>query len=216
MPFSMSRAHASGCSPEPRGAFQRGAQHFAGDRRKQKPGADPRGQRHLVGVDDRVGEAADAGHDGDRAIAHRAELGQPARLEPRRDHERVGARLDLMRDALVVADDDADPSRLGGGGGAKAFLERRVARRQQHKLRADARQDVEVGEEKIEALLPREAADDADEQGVGIDFEAEIVPAAATLLTRRCASVSSVVVVLRSTDRLPGSTRQRRCRSKCR
>ncbi len=46
-----------------------------------RPGAEARGERHLVGVDDGVGEAADARDDGQGAIAQGAELGQAARLE---------------------------------------------------------------------------------------------------------------------------------------
>ena len=62
------------------------------DGRELEAGGGPRRHRRLVGVDDRVGEPADAGDDRHAAIAQPVELGQPARLEARGDEMRVGRR----------------------------------------------------------------------------------------------------------------------------
>ena len=59
----------------------------------------------------RVGQAADAAHHRHRAVAQAVHLVEPARLEPRRHQEDVGARLDQVRQRLVEADarGDRDP-----------------------------------------------------------------------------------------------------------
>ena len=65
------------------------------------PVATPAETRGVVGVDDRVGKAADARHHRHAAIAQAIELGQAAGLEARRHQDRVGAALEQMRQRLV-------------------------------------------------------------------------------------------------------------------
>ena len=80
-----------------------------------KPVAAPASSAAIVGVDHRVGEAADAGDDRHAAVAQAVELGQAAGLEARRDQDGVAAGLHQVRQRLVVADDGADPAgELGG------------------------------------------------------------------------------------------------------
>ena len=84
----------------------------ADDRRELQAGGAIGQHRHFIGVDDGVGEAADARDDRHRAIAHRAKLGQAAGLEARGHQNGVGAGLDEMGEALLIAEMDADPPRM--------------------------------------------------------------------------------------------------------
>ncbi|NJO38469.1 MAG: hypothetical protein HC871_13760, partial [Rhizobiales bacterium] len=79
-------------------------------RREVKAGGDPVGERRLVGVDHRVGKAADPRHDRHAAIAQTVELGEAAGLEAGRDQDGVGARLELVGERLVIAEHGADPA----------------------------------------------------------------------------------------------------------
>ena len=49
-----------------------------------------------------------------RPVAERDHLALPARLEPRRHHERVGARIDTARHRAIEPFDERDLSRIGG------------------------------------------------------------------------------------------------------
>ena len=80
-----------------------------------------RGQRHFVGVDHRVGQAADARDNRQRAIAQGAELGQPAWLEARRHQQRIAP--PWIRCAKPRRSRVCTPTRPGlrcGGGGEPA------------------------------------------------------------------------------------------------
>ena len=92
---------------------------------KTMPVATPSPGCGLVGVDHRVGQAADPGHDRDRAVAQAVELGQAAGLEARRHEDGVAAALQQVRERLVVAEHAADPAGMGHGRGAEARLQRR-------------------------------------------------------------------------------------------
>ena len=84
------------------------------------PVATPAASAIVVGVDHRVGQAADARHHRHRAVAQRAKLRQAAGLEARRHQQRIGAALDQMRQRLVIADDAADAPRMRRGGVAES------------------------------------------------------------------------------------------------
>ena len=59
----------------------------------------------VVLVDDGIGKTADTGDDGNGAVSQRAKLRETARLEPRWHHERIGAGLNQMREALDARPD---------------------------------------------------------------------------------------------------------------
>ena len=89
MPFAWMRDHTRRSR---KSAAARGSARSSGctaDGANWMPVATPRRQRHLVGIDDRVRQPADARDDGHGAVAQRAELRQAARLEARRHEQRV-------------------------------------------------------------------------------------------------------------------------------
>ena len=88
-------------------------------------GRDAGVERGVVGVDDRVGKAADPRDHRHAAVAQAVELGQPAGLEARGHENGVGAALQQVRQRLVIAGDDADPAAMARGGGMERALERR-------------------------------------------------------------------------------------------
>ena len=69
---------------------------------------DAGGERRFVGVDHRVGEPADARDDRHRAVAQRAELGEPAGLEARGHEKEVAPAWIRCARALVIAEMTAD------------------------------------------------------------------------------------------------------------
>ncbi len=122
-----SRRQVSRIAPEACRALEREGERLARDRGELQPVARARDQRHLVRVDHRVGEAAHARDHGNRAVAQRAQLGEPAGLEARGHHERVRAALHEVRGRLVEADEGGHAARMGRDGRANAGLERRLA-----------------------------------------------------------------------------------------
>ena len=159
-----------------------------------------------------VGKSADFGRDRHRAIAHGAELRQPARLEPRRHQHGVGAGLDQVRQILVIADDASDLSAMGVGQAPQTLLQLGIAGTEHRKLRAarDQRRD-RIGQE-VEPLLPGHPADHGEQQRVGICRKAE--PLLQRRLVRRARrATTSGRNATRSGSRSPDS--RRRCRSRC-
>ena len=75
-------------------------------------------------------------------------------------------------EALVIADDDADASAVALGGGAERGFQLAVARAQQRQPPARPHERRQGVGEEVHALLPGQAADDA-EQGRGVAVEAE-------------------------------------------
>ena len=141
-----------------------------------EPGANSFCQRHLVGIDHGVAQAANMGDHGERAVAHRAKLRQSARFEARRYKQRVAATLDQVGQAFVVADLHGD---IGASRRTQCCFQRSIARTQQCELRAGAEQGWQRGEDEVNSLLHREPADHAEQQTPGIGAQAE------TLLQRR-------------------------------
>ena len=86
---------------------------FDGDRPKLEASRRTASDRRCIGIDDGIRQSADARYDGDCAISQGAKLRQPARLEPRRHHDRIRAGLDQMRQIFIIADQYADPTRIG-------------------------------------------------------------------------------------------------------
>jgi hypothetical protein len=119
------------------------------------------GKGRFIGVDDGVGQSADAGDDGQGAVTQGAELGEATGLEAGRDQDRVDARLRLMGQGFVVADEAADPARMGRGGGAEPVLKIGLAGAENDELRAQSGKHVEGGKKNVEPLLPGQAADHA-------------------------------------------------------
>ena len=118
------------------GAGERERQALDGDRAEHDAGGDAVVQRRLVGVDHRVGQPADPGHDRDRAVAQAVELGQAAGLEARGHQDGVAAALHQVGERLVVAEHAADPAGMGQRRGATARLQRRLAGAQHGELAA--------------------------------------------------------------------------------
>ena len=114
-----SRRHTSGSPPHRQCPQDRRLEHLGLHRRELEAGGDAGGERHLVGVDHRVGQAADAGDDRHAAVAQAVELGQAAGLEARRHEDRVAAALDQVRQRLVVADDARRRGRDGAAAAAR-------------------------------------------------------------------------------------------------
>jgi hypothetical protein len=131
-------------------------------------GADALGPRHLVGVDDGVGEAADPRDDRHAAVAQGVELGQAAGLEPRREQQRVCPGLDEMAEFLVIADDAADPAGIGRNGIPHRPLHGAIALADDRHLRARAQDERQGVEQHVDALLPGQPADDAEQQHIRI------------------------------------------------
>ena len=159
------RAPQRAVAPQRHGAIDRELELVARHRRELDAGAGARGQRHLVGVDDRVGEAADARDDRDRAVAQRAELGEAAGLEARRHEQRVGAAL--QRDARATRRSRSSPRRARGGGAPprRSRLERLVAGAEERELRAA--RSVIAGSASSSRSMPfcqRQSADDAEQR----------------------------------------------------
>ena len=106
-----------------------------------------------------VGQAADGVDDRHGAVAQAVHLVQPARLEPRRHQEDVGARLDQVRQRLVEADARADPigmrARPAPARGPGSAPRRCRARRS---VASSARQVVGERRDQVEALSDRPSA----------------------------------------------------------
>ena len=98
------------------------------DRQELDAGGDAAVERGEVGVDHRIGKAADPRHQRHAAVAQPVELRQPARLEARRHQHRIRPALEEMRQRLAVAGDDADLAGMAGDGGAEHAFDRRLAR----------------------------------------------------------------------------------------
>src|SRR5262249_14212210 len=122
--------------------------------------------RGVIRIDHRILEPADAGYHGNRAVSERAKLRQAARLEPRGHCERIAARLDKMRERFVVADHDADLSRMSLGGRTETVLQIGVAASKQGQLHSLAYHHRQRFEEEIEPLLPGKPADDAEQKSL--------------------------------------------------
>ena len=119
---------------------------------------------------DGVGEAAGAADDRHRAVPHRDQLADPARLEPARHAEDVRTAVDLLREADVERDPRRDPRRMRRGEGPEAVLETRVAG-PEHDQRA-ARVERRRGrrEQQVEPLLVEQPRHHADHRAVaGLD-----------------------------------------------
>src|SRR5947209_11687261 len=84
----------------------------------------------------RVREAADGAHHGDRPVAERDELAQPARLEPRRHEEEVRAGVDALRQRGVEAEREREPALLLRGEPAPLRLVHGIACAEHHELPA--------------------------------------------------------------------------------
>ena len=164
------------------------------DERELDAGRDPCRKRRLIGIDDRVGKAADARDDRHAAIAQAVELGQPAGLEARRDEDRIGAALEEMRERLVIADDDADAARMPRGRGGEAALRARASPEPSRASRPpEATMRVERIDQKVHALLPGQPADDAEERSV-VRVEAEALLRARACSPRRWPSFAAAKV----------------------
>ena len=129
---------------------------------------------------DGVNEPSDRGDDGHRAARHGVELHEAARLLPRADDEKVASRGDERGQRRRERD--------GPGGDAGEP----VAQRLHHRLEVllsraqDGNLDLFTGacdaldepgdrsEEHVDALLLLEAADEAEEGGVGVDGQAQL------------------------------------------
>ena len=122
-----------------RGVPERGFEGVGVHRCKLHAGRALRRQRHLVRIDNGVGQTTHSRDNRYRAVAQRTELGEPARLEPRGDDERVGARLNQMRKRLVIADEATDPSRMGRLGGGERLLKIVIADAQAAQVERRAR-----------------------------------------------------------------------------
>src|SRR5262245_56716615 len=105
-------------------------------------------------------------HHGYATVAQPIELGEPARLEARRDENRIGSALQQMRETLVIADDDADAARIPRGGGGKIGFEWRFARPEQGQARTLPDKTVNTLDEKIHAFLPGQAAHHTEQRPV--------------------------------------------------
>ena len=81
--------------------------------------------------------------------------------------------MQQVGEGLVLADDHADRARIALGGGAERVLEPGVAGADQGELPAEARDQRQGVEDKVQALLAAEAADDAEQQRIGRRIEAE-------------------------------------------
>ena len=130
------------------------------------PGGDRGGERRVIGIDDRIGEAADTRHHRHAAIAQAIELRQPAGLEARRQHDRIGAALDQMRERLVEAGDDADAALMNRGGDPEHVLDGGVPRAEHDQAGAARDQAVDRRAEQVHALLPGQAADHGEDDSV--------------------------------------------------
>ena len=108
MPRLLHGTPGLGIRMDARGPRQGMLQRRSIHRRKLEAGGNAGIERRVIGIDHRIGKTAGARHHGHAAIAQAIELGQAAGLEARRHQDGVCARLQQMREALVIADDDAD------------------------------------------------------------------------------------------------------------
>ena len=125
------------------------------------PGRHARLDRRLVGVDDRVGQPADAADQRHAAIAQAVKLGQPARLEARRHQHHVGAALDQMAQLLVIAGDEPDLARdAASPRRAKPFSSSASPEPSTTSCPPCATSSSTHADQHVDALLPGQPADD--------------------------------------------------------
>jgi hypothetical protein len=105
------------------------------------------------------------GNDRHAAVAQAVKLGETAGFESRRDDDGVAAGLHQMRHRLVVTNRDADAAGMAGGGGEQRTFEGRIAGAQDGELAAHGDDLVGGGRDQVHALLPGQAADDAEDRG---------------------------------------------------
>ena len=75
-------------------------------------GCSSAGDTRLIRINHGISQPANARYDGNGAISQRTKLGKPARLEPRRHHQRISTGLDQMCKTFIVADPYADLVRM--------------------------------------------------------------------------------------------------------
>ena len=135
-----------------------------------------RGQRRALGaleqetglaVGDRVDQPAGGVRHRRRAVALAVHLVQPAGLEARRHQEEIGARLDQVGELLVEAGRHRDAAGMARGGAASAPSSSRSPLPEQRELRRQRGQLVGRGGDQVDALLVREAADEAEQRHRG-------------------------------------------------
>src|SRR5260370_32011134 len=105
------------------------------------------GEGELVGGDDGIRQAADAGNHGNSAVTQGTKLRQSAWLEPRWYQERVRACLNKVGQVLVIADENADLVRMRFCGRAKVFPKVRLATPQQDQLHGLAQAEWQIFQE---------------------------------------------------------------------
>ena len=113
-------------------------------------------------------------HDRNRAVAHRIELAQTARLEPRRHRKQIAAGVDPARELGVESDAHRDVLAKHVGEPGEPALELGLAGAEHDQPRAHPRElGNDVGDQ-VEALLVGHARDDADQGLVGGERQAEL------------------------------------------
>src|ERR1035437_4911115 len=155
------------------GAANGDGEIFARDWPELDSGGDIAGDGHLVGINDGVGKPADAGHDGNRAIAQGTQLRQSARFESRWYQECIRPGLNEMGQILIIANHHADLTRMGFCGRPVARLEVRVASAQQGYLHALAQNERQIFQEQIKPLLPGHATDQSEQECIRREAKAE-------------------------------------------
>src|SRR5262249_25899313 len=118
-----------------------------------------------VGIDDRVGETADARDNRHAPIAQPIELGKSAGLEAGGNDDRIASALHYVCERLVIADHHPDPARKLRGQGEERRFPTGLPAAKNSKSDAGAN-DVLVGDpcEKIDAFLPGQSADEDKER----------------------------------------------------
>ena len=154
---------------------------------------------------------------GMRAVAQGAKLRQAAGFEARGHQQGVATGLDQVGERLIVADDAADPAEMGRGRGGEGVFQRRVRRTRAWQAACrSATTRVEPVQQQVQALLRGQAADDADQQRIGIFDPGPSACCSAALLAARLAQRSpreNRAGISASAGRVPD--RRRRCRSGC-
>jgi hypothetical protein len=128
-----------------------------------------------TGVNDGVRETAGASHQGHGPVTQAVELVQPTGLETRGHEKGVAAGLDAVSAVFVIADEDADPIRVGTGGGQQGILRRLLPGPLENELGIGVRQQArQYAQNQIRPLLLHQPPDMAEDQRLLVARQAEL------------------------------------------
>ena len=126
------------------------------------------GDGGVIGVNHGIGEATDTGDDGDAAVAQTIQLGEPARLKSGGNKYGVTTALHEVGGGFVVANMNRDVGRVFGHGGVQCGFEGFIACAKDDEASILRDDGIDGVGDNVNAFLPSEAADDAEQWRVAV------------------------------------------------